>query len=487
MQNKYIKVWQPIQFNEKWSKTNTSLFDELAPSWYKKRSQLKKNSKEFDEFLNQLKRQHAIETGIIEKLYDLSEGITQTFIKEGFIESYISHNDTNISPNQLMNYLKHQFEAIDFVFDVVTNNRPINKSFILELHQLVLKGQEYTWAIDSLGREIKVEVLKGKFKMHPNNPKRSDGTIFEYCPPLQVDSEIDKLLEISNGLEAKQIHPIILSAWFHHAFTQIHPFQDGNGRMARLLASLILIKHQLFPLNILRTERKEYIEALEQADKGNPENLVILFCKVQKRNIEKALNIQMSFDTLSVLAQTFKEKVEKMSLQEKLERDKTIEKNWNILSESVYEIIGKIQQELFEVIPKEKTYIQTIASKPENSYYYTKQIIALAQENDYFFNKNRPRKWFRISFHISQFKRYDIIISLHYFGYFDSVIALGSFVEFIDKSRKNQRIEQTIPIHIKPYTISLENEFSENSKENLEVFLKDVLKVGMSIIINELT
>lgn len=487
MQNEYIKIWRPIQFDEKWLQADTSLFDELAPSWYQKRTQFKENSKEFNEFINQLKRQHAIETGIIEKLYDLSEGITQTFIKEGFIESYISHNDTNISPTQLMKYLKYQFEAIDFVFDIVKNNRPLSKSFILELHQLILEGQEYTWGVDSLGNEIKVEILKGAFKTQPNNPKRSDGTVFEYCPPLQVDSEMEKLLHIFNDLEAQKTHPIILSAWFHHAFTQIHPFQDGNGRMARLLSSLILIKYQLFPLNILRTERKNYIEALEEADKGNPESLITLFCKIQKRNIEKALNIQISFDTLGVLAQTFKEKVEKMTLQEKAERDKILEQNWNKLAESIYEIIGTIQQELFQVIPKEKAYIQTIASKSDNEHYYTKQITSLAKEYDYFFNKNKPRKWFRISFHISKNKRYDIIISLHYFGYFDSVVAIGAFVEFIDKSKENDRIEQTMPIQIKPYTISLENEFTDSSKNNIEAFLRDILKVGMSIIINELT
>ena len=55
------------------------------------------------------------------QLYDLSEGITQTLIKEGFVESYISHNDTNISPKKLMQYLHDHFEAMDFIFDIVNN------------------------------------------------------------------------------------------------------------------------------------------------------------------------------------------------------------------------------------------------------------------------------------------------------------------------------------------------------------------------------
>jgi len=267
---KNIQIWKPIEFDENlWQETDCSVFHELEPSWIEKREEFKKNNtKEYEEFLNRLKRQHAIETGVIEKLYDISEGITQTFIKEGFVESLISHNDTNISSKQLLNYLKSHFDAMDFVFDIVKNNRPLTKSFILELHQLITQHQDYIEAIDSNGKIVKTKLLKGEFKKLPNNPKREDGTIFEYCPPLNVNDEIEKIINIYNDLESKKnIHPIKISAWFHHAFTQIHPFQDGNGRIARLLASLILIKNQLFPLNISREEKIEYIKALEKSNK----------------------------------------------------------------------------------------------------------------------------------------------------------------------------------------------------------------------------
>jgi len=487
MNDKIIKIWEPISFTENWTGIDTSLFDELALSWYQKRKEFKEGNKDYEDFINKLKRQHAIETGIIEKLYDLNEGITQTFIKEGFIESYISHEDTNITPSQLMGYLKSHFEAMDFVFDLVKNDRKLTKSFILELHQLLLKHQDYTTAIDSLGNIVQVKVLKGKFKEHPNNPKREDGTTFEYCPPIHVESEMDNLIKIYNDLEDKKIHPIIIATWFHHAFTQIHPFQDGNGRMARLLTSLILIRHQLFPLNVLRNEKPEYIKALEEADNKKPERLVKFFSKIQRRNIEFALNIQTKPDTLYEVAEIFKEKVEKITTEKKKERIEHIEKNWNLLSKNVYSIIGKIQEELFNVVPKDKAYIQAISSKSNNYYYYTKQIIEYANEHNYFFNKNLKRKWYRISFHVTKDKRYDIVISIHHFGYFDSVVAIGAFIEFIDKIHKDNRIEQTIPLNIKPYTISLEKELTEASKNNIEEYLRDIFKIGMSIIINELS
>ncbi len=488
MAEKIISIWKPIEFNNFWIDTDTSLFDELSDSWFEKRKTFRNGNKEYDDFLNKLKRQHAIETGIIEKLYDLSEGVTQTFIKEGFIESYISHDDTNIPASQLVGYLRSHFDAMDSVFDMVKSNRPLSKSFILELHQLILEYQDYTIAIDSLGQTVKTPLLKGKFKEHFNNPKREDGTIYEYCPPMHVESEMDNLIKIYNQIEEKKVHPLIISGWFHHAFTQIHPFQDGNGRIARLLTSLIQIKHQLFPLNILRNEKPEYIRALEKADKNDPNELIKFFSKIQHRNIESALNIQAQPGSLKEVAIIFKEKVEKVSLKKERKRNELIKANRNKLFDKVYSIIGDLQNELFEIIPKGKAYIKAIAKRPddEEHFYYTNQIIEYANEQDYFFNKNLPRGWFRISFHINEDKRYDIVISIHHFGYFDSVVAIGGFIEFIDKTHHSNRIEQTIPLNIKHYTLSLEKEITERTEKNMRDYLADVIRIGLSIIINEI-
>ena len=261
-----INVWSPIGFSGRWLKADTSNLEDILPSWYRKREEIGDDDKDYEEFLNRLKRQHAIETGVVEKLYDLKEGITQTFIKEGFVESYLQHGDTNISPKKLMAYLQDHFDAMDFIFDLVKNNRPLTKSFIKELHHLLTQNQDTTEAINTLGKIIQVPLLRGKFKEQPNNPQRDNGKLYLYCPPVHVESEMDRLILIYQELVEKEINPIVISAWVHHAFTQIHPFQDGNGRVARLLASLILIKSKLFPFTVKRDEKKKYITNLEEAE-----------------------------------------------------------------------------------------------------------------------------------------------------------------------------------------------------------------------------
>ncbi len=133
--------------------------------------------------MNRLKREHAIETGVIERLYDLKKGITEPFIKKGFVESYLSHDDTNVPTQVLMKHLKDHLDAVDFVFDVVKDNRYLSTSFIKELHQLVTRHQGHAEGRDGVGNKLKIQLLEGDYKKQENNPTREDGTLIRYCPP----------------------------------------------------------------------------------------------------------------------------------------------------------------------------------------------------------------------------------------------------------------------------------------------------------------
>lgn len=486
MGEQVVELWQPIEFSAAWTNVDTSVLDDLAPSWFRRRKELKVGNSDYEEFLERLKRQHAIETGVVEKLYDLSEGITETFIKEGFVESYLSHDDTSIPPQQLMGYLKSHFEAMDFIFDLVKNERPLTISFIKQLHQLITKHQDYTVAINSLGKRVNVELLKGEFKRHENNPKREDGKIIKYCPPIQVDSEMERLIEIHRELQEKKINPIVISAWVHHAFTQIHPFQDGNGRIARLLASLILIRGGLFPFTVKREEKVTYIDALENADIGEPQSLVSFFSNLQKRNIEDALNYKSEKPEASLAdaAKLLTDKVTVLSSRINEQRKNILDANRKLVFENIYALLGTIQKELFTIIPNDKAQISIESVFPEDDkyYWYTQQIAEYAKSYNYYFNKSFPRGWFKLQFNVAKNKRYDLIISVHHFSYDDSVIAVGSFLEY---QPENKEDKTTTSINLKPFTMSLEGD-SRPHLHNLDALIRDIVKVGLTIIANEI-
>lgn len=75
------------------------------------------------------------------------------------------------------------------------------------------------------------------------------------------------LVDWYNAAEAEgKLSPVELAALFHYRFIRIHPFEDGNGRIARLMMNFILHRHG-YPMIVVRSRRKsEYLEALHQTD-----------------------------------------------------------------------------------------------------------------------------------------------------------------------------------------------------------------------------
>lgn len=493
--SKEQQIWKPVNFHDSWTKCNISKLDDIAPSWYKKRENLKTGSFEYENFLTRLKRQHAIETGIIEKLYDLKEGITETFIKEGFVESYLQHGDTNISQSQLLGYLNDQFEAIDFVFDFVKSHRFLSKSFMRELHQLLTRHQENCEAIDTLGNRVCVPLLKGAFKTQENNPVREDGNKFMYCPPVQVESEIDSLLSQYNSAENEGISPIILTAWFHHAFTTIHPFQDGNGRMARLLSSLILVRAGLFPFTVRRNDKVAYIKGLEAADLGDPQPTVSFFCEAQRRSIQTALNLPlddaiagatMIDDVVGVLS----EKVNGWKKKKLEQHELVVSKRRTEIFSFCNLVLENLFEELNSKISPEVAHLSFDKCMPDEDrhYYFSRQIVSYAKKHDYYFNRAYPRGWFRFKFIPDEERQYQIIITLHHYGYDDSSFAIGAFIQYAETtSQKHDEDEKElslIPLDIAPHVISLENE-PKGLEANVSSFLNDAMTLSLSHIASE--
>ncbi|HEX8010669.1 MAG TPA: Fic family protein [Casimicrobiaceae bacterium] len=262
----------------------------LYDTWRASKDRLEQSSPtNLHQFTQRLVRRLSVETGILERLYDLDRGTTEALVAHGFVEELVSRSSTNIEPSRLIDILRDQEAAIQLVTDCVAGNRPLTTSVIHELHAVLTKHQETTTAIDQFGNRLEIPLLKGKFKQHPNNPKRPDGSVHEYCPPIHVDAEMDNLLRWLDGYADDD--PVIVSAWFHHRFTQIHPYQDGNGRVARALTTLILLRARLLPLVIDRDRRIEYIKALETADGGDLSLLTLQFARLERTAILQALSV----------------------------------------------------------------------------------------------------------------------------------------------------------------------------------------------------
>jgi len=283
--------WKPIEpLSDEERRIDLAAMRPLYESWRASKARLEESSQaQLAEFNRRLVRRLSVETGILERIYDLDRGTTEALVAHGFAEDLVSHSSTNIEPSRLIDILRDQEAAIQLVMDCVASNRLLTKSLIHELHVILTRHQDTTAAVDQFGNRREIPLLKGKFKEQPNNPKRPDGAIHEYCPPIHVDSEVENLLKWLS--EYGNEDPIIVAAWFHHRFTQIHPYQDGNGRVARVLTTLILLRAELLPLVVDRDLRVEYIDALEIADQAHLSKLAEMFARLERNAILQALSV----------------------------------------------------------------------------------------------------------------------------------------------------------------------------------------------------
>jgi fido (protein-threonine AMPylation protein) len=257
------------------------------------------DDKRITDFNAHLAREWAIETGIIEGVYTLDRGITQTLIERGIDSAYIPHDATNRDPELVARIIQAHAEVLEGLFAFVTGERAVSIGYVKELHSALLRYQDSFVVFNQFGQKFEKALEKGSYKTLPNNPRRADGTVHEYCPPEHVASEMDRLIELHQQHAKRGIHCHTQAAWLHHAFTQIHPFQDGNGRVARALASLVFIKSDFFPLVVNRNDRERYIDALEAADRGDLLPLGQLFAQIQKRALTRAIGMAVDVKPVS--------------------------------------------------------------------------------------------------------------------------------------------------------------------------------------------
>ncbi len=282
--------WKPFEdLPEDWATLRDGQLTSLLKVWQEQRNELESEGLT-GKFSERLHREWAIETGVIEGVYSLDRGTTEVLLEHGIDARYIPTSATDKDPEFVAQVIQDHEAVLDGLFDFVKGNRVLTVGYIKELHAALLRRQRVTTMKDQFGELIEVSVEPGAYKKLPNNPRRTDGTIYEYCPPEHVASEMDRLMELHDAHAGLNVPPEIESAWLHHRFAQIHAFTDGNGRVARAIASIVLIKAGGFPLVIRREDRARYIDALELADSGTLAPFVGLVAQGQREALIEVLS-----------------------------------------------------------------------------------------------------------------------------------------------------------------------------------------------------
>ncbi|MEI7690613.1 MAG: Fic family protein [bacterium] len=243
----------------------------------------KKTIRLLDERLQELSSLRPIPPTILQKTQERFE-VEMTYNSNAIEGNSLSLKETywviqeglTIKEKPLKDHLeaKNQKEALDFLYQLVDERKRIavNENLIKLLHNLVIFDSD---------REIAGKYRKGEVAISGSKhiPVRA----------YKIKPEMAQLITWLQQ-NKKNHHVVELAALLHYKFVSIHPFWDGNGRTARLIMNVLLMKAG-YPLSIiLKTDRKKYYRVLERADNGDPKPL----CEFIARSVIRSLNIYLS-------------------------------------------------------------------------------------------------------------------------------------------------------------------------------------------------
>ena len=165
---------------------------------------------------------------------------------------------------------------------------PLTEQDIKNLNQIILVQPFWKNAITPDGQPTRRQITVGNYKTQPNSVRLPNGELFEYTAPQEVPIKMQALMEWYRD-EQTTLHPVTLAAMFHYKFVCIHPFDDGNGRVSRLLMNYVLLAHKLPPVIIKSSDKQNYLHALHLADTEQYEDLIRYIAQQVVSSLEMAI------------------------------------------------------------------------------------------------------------------------------------------------------------------------------------------------------
>lgn len=392
--------------------------DSLQRAW---KAVVNANDQAFQEARRRSLRRHAIETGIIERLYDVDWGVTEALVAEGITADAVGRAEDGSVSEDVLALIRSQYETLQFLADAARDGRDISVSLVRELHQALTSQQSTYVATDSLGRRFEATLHHGEWKRHANHVTRPDGSLLQYTPPEHVSAQMDRLMELYR--ETANQHPVVRAAWLHHRFVRIHPFEDGNGRVARCLTLLDLLRCDLAPLVVDRRERDRYLQSLDHANDGDLRPLVRFFAELEivalrseleRRPVEVGPEV-VTGGALSVLragVARLRDLQSETGAQERATQIAT-------LADSVHSRIGtwlqsmskQIEGLLGEIAAHSIVNVQKAAPPDPRARFWGRQVVQTARRVDFFANRHDGVWWHRLRVHaLGQELRYLVFL-----------------------------------------------------------------------------
>ena len=157
--------------------------------------------------------------------------------------------------------------ALNMMQAEAASDYPLTETFIRQLHKTMMREDYEEHRTTPGGQHYHYTVHAGVYKTRPNSVITQSGERFEYASPEETPALMTDLINWYREAEASGEYSLAeLCALFHYRYIRIHPFEDGNGRIVRLLLNFILHRHGYPMIVVKTTDRTNYLKALEDCD-----------------------------------------------------------------------------------------------------------------------------------------------------------------------------------------------------------------------------
>jgi len=180
---------------------------------------------------------------------------------------------------------RNDAEAFDLMIELVNSKKKISQEIIQKIHEFVMKG-----------------ILKTPGQYRTENVRITGAKI---RPPsyLKIVELMDNYIQ---SIEKLKLQTIKKAAFIHHDIVRIHPFIDGNGRVARILTNFYLLKNGYCPIVIQKEDRKKYYNTLNKADKGDLSDFATFIARAVNESLQYYLSSFIDEERLLTLLELSK-------------------------------------------------------------------------------------------------------------------------------------------------------------------------------------
>lgn len=195
------------------------------------------------------------------------EGNTLTYHETELLLIY----DRVVGGHPLRDYeeMKAHNVAIDHARQAASSEQMLGEGDVRDLNKILLKEPFYQNAETPDGQPTRKRIVPGQYKTQPNHVRTATGELHRFAEPEETPALMEAWTRDFRRDLSRSAYPLpLFLAESHWSFVRIHPFDDGNGRTARLLTNYVLLRKHLPPMVIKSDHRDRYLGALQNADLG---------------------------------------------------------------------------------------------------------------------------------------------------------------------------------------------------------------------------